>query len=92
VIALAGLGIGLIVPALLNALVAVVPASALGSVIGIWTAATFIAQFLNPPIFVFLRHVTGTQSLAMASVGALMLALGLSLTRLRQFGKNSLDE
>jgi predicted MFS family arabinose efflux permease len=82
-IALAGLGIGLIVPALLNALVAVVPANALGSVIGIWTAATFIAQFLNPPIFVFLRHVTGTQSLAMGSVGAFLLALGLSLRRLR---------
>jgi predicted MFS family arabinose efflux permease len=88
-IAIAGLGIGLIVPALLNALVAAVPASVLGSVIGIWTAATFIAQFLNPPIFIFLRHITGTQSLAMGSVGAFMLALGLSLTRLRKFGKVS---
>jgi hypothetical protein len=88
-IAVAGLGIGLIVPALLNALVAAVPASVLGSVIGVWTASTFIAQFLNPPIFIFLRHITGTQSLAIGSVGVFMLALGLSLTRLGRFGEDS---
>src|SRR5216684_4059055 len=91
-IAVAGLGIGLIVPALLNALVAVVPASVLGSVIGLWTAATFIAQFLDPPIFIFLRHLTGTQSLAMGSVGVFMLALGLSLMRLSKFGTDSLQQ
>jgi hypothetical protein len=88
-LAVAGLGIGFIVPALLNALVAAVPASVLGSVIGVWTASTFIAQFLNPPIFIFLRQITGTQSLAMGSVGVFMLALGLSLTRLGRFGKDS---
>jgi MFS family permease len=78
-LALAGLGVGLTVPALLNALVAVVPHQILGRVIGFWTAATFIPQFLNPPIFIMLRQVAGTQSQAIGVIGIVMLALGLFL-------------
>jgi len=78
-LALAGLGVGLTVPALLNALVAAVPHQVLGRILGIWTAATFIPQFLNPPIFIFLRQLVGTQSRAIGLTGALMLALGLFL-------------
>jgi predicted MFS family arabinose efflux permease len=78
-LAVAGLGVGLTVPALLNALVAVVPHQALGRAIGFWTAATFIPQFLNPPIFVMLRQTIGTQSRAVGFIGVLMLALGLFL-------------
>ena len=78
-LALAGLGVGLTVPALLNALVAVVPQQVLGRAIGFWTAATFIPQFLNPPIFLILRQIVGTQSQAVGFTGVLMLALGLFL-------------
>jgi hypothetical protein len=76
-LALAGLGVGLAIPALLNALVAVVPHQALGRAIGFWTAATFIPQFLNPPIFLILRQIVGTQSRAVGLIGVCMLALGL---------------
>jgi predicted MFS family arabinose efflux permease len=78
-LALAGLGVGLTVPALLNALVAVVPHHVLGRAIGFWTAATFIPQFLNPPTFILLRHMVGTQSRAIGVIGILLLALGLFL-------------
>jgi MFS family permease len=78
-LALAGLGVGLTVPALLNALVAVVPHQVLGRAIGFWTAATFIPQFLNPPSFILLRQVAGTQSRAIGVIGVVMLALGLFL-------------
>ena len=78
-LALAGLGVGLTVPALLNALVAVVPHQALGRAIGFWTAATFIPQFLNPPIFVILRQTVATQSRAIGCTGVVMLALGVFL-------------
>ena len=76
-LALAGLGVGLTIPALLNALVAAVPHHALGRAIGFWTAATFIPQFLNPPVFLVLRHFVGTQSRAVGFIGVSMLALGL---------------
>jgi len=78
-LALAGFGVGLTVPALLNALVAVVPHHVLGRAIGFWTAATFIPQFLNPPIFLILRQLVGTQSRAIGFIGIFMLALGLFL-------------
>ncbi len=78
-LAVAGLGVGLTVPALLNALVAVVPHRVLGRAIGFWTAATFIPQFLNPPIFLILRQIVGTQSRAIGFTGVAMLALGLFL-------------
>jgi MFS family permease len=78
-LALAGVGAGLTVPALLNALVAVVPNQVLGRAIGFWTAATFIPQFLNPPIFLILRQIVGTQSRAIGFTGVIVLALGLFL-------------
>jgi hypothetical protein len=78
-LALAGLGVGLTVPALLNALVAVVPHRVLGRAIGFWTAATFIPQFFNPPSFLILRQIVGTQSRAIGLTGAAMLVLGLFL-------------
>jgi MFS family permease len=78
-LALAGFGVGLTVPALLNALVAVVPHQVLGRAIGFWTAATFIPQFLNPPIFLILRQLVGTQSRAIGFIGIFMLAIGLFL-------------
>jgi MFS family permease len=78
-LALAGLGVGLTVPALLNALVAVVPHRVLGRAIGFWTAATFIPQFLNPPTFLILRQIAGTQSRAIGLAGVTLLALGLFL-------------
>jgi predicted MFS family arabinose efflux permease len=78
-LALAGVGVGLTVPALLNALVAVVPHQVLGRAIGFWTAATFIPQFLNPPIFLMLRQILGTQSRAFGFTGVILLALGLFL-------------
>jgi MFS family permease len=78
-LALAGVGVGLTVPALLNALVAVVPHQALGRAIGFWTAATFIPQFLNPPIFLILRQIVATQSRAIGFTGVIVLALGLFL-------------
>jgi len=78
-LALAGLGVGLTVPALLNALVAVVPHQVLGRAIGFWTAATFVPQFLNPPIFLILRQFVGTQSRAVGFIGIFMLAVGLFL-------------
>jgi MFS family permease len=78
-LALAGLGVGLTIPALLNALVAVVPYPVLGRAIGFWTAATFIPQFLNPPIFLILRQIVGTQSRAVGFIGVSLVALGLFL-------------
>jgi hypothetical protein len=51
----------------------------LGRAIGFWTAATFIPQFLNPPIFLILRQLVGTQSRAIGFIGIFMLALGLFL-------------
>lgn len=81
----AGIGVGTTVPALLTALVAAVPANVLGAVIGIWTAATFIGQFGNFPLFVILKTITGSQSAAIGLLGICLVVLGLSLTWLGKF-------
>jgi len=83
--AIAGLGVGATVPALLTALVAAVPSSVLGSVIGVWTAATFIGQFGDFPLFMLLRGITGSQSLAVGLLGMCLIVLGLLLTRMGKF-------
>ena len=81
----AGVGVGTTVPALLTALVAAVPASVLGAVVGVWTAATFIGQFGNFPLFMLLKHITGSQSGAVGLLGICLVVLGLSLTWLGKF-------
>lgn len=78
-LALAGLGAGAIIPALLAALVMATAPGKVGRVVGLWTAATFMAQFLNPPLFVLLRQQVHTQSGAIGWVAAVMLMTGVML-------------
>lgn len=55
----AGLGAGCAVSTLLCITVADVPLALKGRVTGAWTAAMFLGQFLNPPIFLALVHFGG---------------------------------
>jgi len=52
----AGLGAGCTVSTLLCITVADVPTALKGRATGAWTAAMFLGQFLNPPIFLALGH------------------------------------
>lgn len=78
-VSVSGLGIGLIIPALLSALVRGVPAGSMGQVIGFWTAATFIGQFLNPPVFSGLQVIFATRANAIGVTGIACVAISLCL-------------
>ncbi len=53
----------------------------MGRVIGVWTATAFIGQFANPPLFVLLRTMGGSQSVAFVIFGpaCLVVAMGVLL-------------
>lgn len=78
----AGLGCGLVIPALLSRLLGRVPASMLGGVTGIWIAATFVGQFANPPLFILLRDIGGSQAIAMGCFGGFCLLVAALLPML----------
>jgi len=71
--ALAGFGCGLMIPTLLSRLLGQSPAGLLGRVTGIWVAATFLAQFASPPLFLLLRRIAGSMSGGFALFGAITL-------------------
>ena len=77
----AGFGGGLIIPALLSALIVHTPQRVMGRVIGVWTATAFIGQFANPPLFVLLRSWGGSQSAAFVIFGTacVILAVGVMM-------------
>jgi MFS family permease len=58
----AGLGAGVAVSTLLCITVADAPAALKGRVTGAWTAAMFLGQFLNPPIFLGLVRLGGSHA------------------------------
>jgi MFS family permease len=58
----AGLGAGCTVSTLLCITVADVPAALKGRATGAWTAAMFLGQFLNPPIFLALAYFGGSHA------------------------------
>jgi MFS family permease len=58
----AGLGAGCAVSTLLCATVGDVPLALKGRVTGAWTAAMFLGQFLNPPIFLALVGIGGSHA------------------------------
>ncbi|MDB5704084.1 MAG: transporter [Sphingomonas bacterium] len=68
---MAGLGAGCTVSTLLCITVADVPAALKGRATGAWTAAMFLGQFLNPPIFLVLVHLGGSHA------GAFLLYAGI---------------
>ena len=67
----AGLGAGCTVSTLLCITVADVPAELKGRATGAWTAAMFLGQFLNPPIFLVLGYLGGSHA------GAFLLYAGI---------------
>jgi predicted MFS family arabinose efflux permease len=67
----AGLGAGCTVSTLLCITVADVPAALKGRATGAWTAAMFLGQFLNPPIFLLLGYLGGSHA------GAFLLYAGI---------------
>lgn len=82
---IAGLGVGLILPPLLASTLAQTAPGNIGIVCGIWTSSVFIGQFVNPPLFIALRSLTGSQEYsilgfagACAVLALLMAALPLS--------------
>ena len=67
----AGLGAGCTVSTLLCITVADVPTALKGRATGAWTAAMFLGQFLNPPIFLALVHLGGSHA------GAFLIYAGI---------------
>ncbi|MDB5710115.1 MAG: transporter [Sphingomonas bacterium] len=67
----AGLGAGCTVSTLLCITVADVPGALKGRATGAWTAAMFLGQFLNPPIFLLLGYLGGSHA------GAFLLYAGI---------------
>jgi MFS family permease len=85
----AGLGAGCTVSTLLCITVADVPAALKGRATGAWTAAMFLGQFLNPPIFLALAHFGGSHAGAFLLYAVICTviaigALGHGLMVLRQ--------
>jgi MFS family permease len=74
----AGLGAGCTVSTLLCITVADVPAALRGRATGAWTAAMFLGQFLNPPIFLALVHVGGSHAGAFLLYAAICAAIAIS--------------
>ena len=80
-----GLGAGCAVSTLLCITVGDVPAALKGRVTGAWTAAMFFGQFLNPPIFLLLVHISGSHVgafLIYAAIFAVVACVGVLLTGL----------
>lgn len=77
--AVAGFGCGMVIPVLLSRLLGGTPPQLMGGVTGIWIAATFIGQFCNPPLYIMLREIAGSQSGATGIFGAFCLLLALSI-------------
>ncbi len=75
--AVAGLGCGVVLPTLLSRLLGRTPAALAGRITGIWVAATFLAQFASPPVFLFLKGLAGSLAGAFAlfACGSLGVAL-----------------
>jgi hypothetical protein len=78
--AVAGFGSGFVIPALLSRLLGRIPAELLGGVTGIWIAATFVGQFSNPPMFIVLKGIGGSQAAAIGLMGAICLVIAALLS------------
>jgi predicted MFS family arabinose efflux permease len=73
----AGLGAGCTVSTLLCITVADVPASRKGHATGAWTAAMFLGQFLNPPIFLVLVRLGGSHAHAFLIYAGICTAIAV---------------
>ncbi len=73
----AGLGAGCAVSTLLCVTVSQAPEAIKGQVTGAWTAAMFLGQFLNPPIFLGLVRLGGSYGRAFAIYAAVCAALAI---------------
>jgi MFS family permease len=73
----AGLGAGCTVSTLLCITVADVPAALKGRATGAWTAAMFLGQFLNPPIFLVLGRLGGSHAGAFLLYAAICAAIAI---------------
>lgn len=51
----------------------------MGSITGWWIAATFAAQFANPPLFIVFKDIGGSQAAAIGMMGGLCLFAALLL-------------
>jgi MFS family permease len=71
----AGLGAGCTVSTLLCITVADAPAGQKGRATGAWTAAMFLGQFLNPPIFLVLVYFSGSHAGAFAIYAGICAAI-----------------
>ena len=83
----AGIGGGLIIPSLLSTLMAAAPSGKISRVVGAWVFFTFFAQFMNPPFYIALRDIVGSQSSAIGGFGLLCVILAgvLMYAHNRQF-------
>ena len=84
---IAGFGSGFAIPALLSRLLGRLPADQMGSMTGWWIAATFAAQFANPPLFIVLNDIGGSQAAAIGMMGGICLLVGLLLPMLMRADK-----
>jgi predicted MFS family arabinose efflux permease len=75
----AGLGAGCTVSTLLCITVADVPAALKGRATGAWTAAMFLGQFLNPPIFLLLGHLGGSHAGAFLIYAGICAAIAIAV-------------
>jgi MFS family permease len=82
----AGLGAGCTVSTLLCITVADVPTALKGRATGAWTAAMFLGQFLNPPIFLLLVYLGETHAGAFLLYAGICaaIAIGAGVMALRQ--------
>ncbi|MDB5460009.1 MAG: transporter [Caulobacteraceae bacterium] len=87
----AGLGAGCAVSTLLCATVSDVPAALKGRVTGAWTAAMFLGQFLNPPIFLGLVRLSGSYAAAFLVLSGVCgaVAIGAGVQTLLTHGRTT---
>jgi len=79
--AIAGMGAGFALPALLAAFVASVPRDSVGRALGVWTVAGFAGQFATPPTVLALADLNGRgTAYALLGVACLIGALAIALT------------
>jgi MFS family permease len=74
----AGLGAGCTVSTLLCITVADVPVALKGRATGAWTAAMFLGQFLNPPIFLALVYLGGSHAVAFLLYAGICVVIAIA--------------
>lgn len=72
-----GLGVGTLIPPLLDFTMGSAPRRAVGSVGGLWTTSIFVGQFAGPICILALRSLVGTLDAAIGSMSGVACGVGI---------------